>query len=327
MTDEADLLHRRGLKLGHLHLIAELAETGQLGLAALRLGMAQPAASRLLAEMERIAGQELCLRTGRGMVLTPAGEALAQRAARVRLEMRDAARELAELGHGGTGQVRIGAVTAPALEIVLPVLRAFRLTHPGVTVDVAVSPSETLCEQLMAGHIDFALGRLPASGPQRELLAMQEIGDEPVTLLVRRDHALLSGPAPDPARLLEFDWVIPGGDSPLGRAVLARLDQLGLPAPARRLSTASFLLTLALIQQSNAIAPLARAVADQFARGPDAPYAEVPVDLGIVVAPYGLLTRQGATLPPAARLVSQAMLAAARRAAARDSATERADGL
>lgn len=313
MTEDRDSLQRRGLKLGHLRLLAELAETGQLGMAALRLGIAQPAASRLLAEMERIAGQELCLRTGRGMVLTPAGAALARRAERVRLEMRDAARELAELGGGGTGRVRIGAVTAPALEIVLPVLRSFRLTHPGVSVDVAVSPSDTLCGQLAAGQIDFALARLPETGPERELLAMQDIGDEPVTLLARRDHPLVAAGPPPPARLLEFDWVIPGGDSPLERAVLARLAALGLPAPPRRLSTASFLLTLALIQQTNAIAPLARAVADQFARGPDAPYAELPVNLGIVVAPYGLLTRKGAILPPAARLLAQAILAEARR--------------
>lgn len=315
MLEERDNLQRRGLKLGHLQLMAELAETGQLGLAALRLGIAQPAASRLLAEMERIAGQDLCLRTGRGMVLTPAGQALARRAGRVQMEMRDAARELAELGTGGTGQVRIGAVTAPALEIVLPVLRSFRLTHPGVSVDVAVAPSETLCAQLLDGQIDFVLGRQPAGGAGQELLVMEEIAAEPVALLVRRDHALLARDRVLPAHLLDYDWVIPGGDSPMGQAVLARLADLGLPPPPRRLSTASFLLTLALIQQSNAIAPLSRAVIDQFARAADAPYAELPLDLGIVVAPFGLLTRRGTILPPAARLLSQAMLEAGRKPA------------
>lgn len=316
MFEERDSLQRRGLKLGHLQLMAALAETGQLGLAALRLGIAQPAASRLLAEMERIAGQDLCLRTGRGMVLTPAGQALATRAARVQMEMRDAARELAEMGTGNTGQVRIGAVTAPALEIVLPVLRSFRLTYPGVSVDVAVAPSEALCAQLLDGQIDFVLGRLPVSGPGRELLQLEVIGDEPVALLVRRDHALLGQDRVLPAQLLEYDWVIPGGDSPMGQAVLTRLADMGLPPPPRRLSTASFLLTLALIQQSNAIAPLSRAVIDQFARTADAPYAELPVDLGIVVAPYGLLTRRGAILPPSARLLAQALLNAGRRRAA-----------
>ena len=68
---EADSLLRRGLKLSHLRLLSALAETGQLGLAADRMAIAQPAASRLLAEVERITGQPVQLRTGRGITLTP----------------------------------------------------------------------------------------------------------------------------------------------------------------------------------------------------------------------------------------------------------------
>ena len=69
----------------------------------------------------------------------------------------------------------------------------------------------------------------------------------------------------------------------------------------QRRATSSFLLTLALVQQSNAIAPLARAVCDRFAGREDAPYAILPVDLGIVVEPFGLLTRTNAILTPVAR--------------------------
>ena len=100
-----------------------------------------------------------------------------------------------------------------------------------------------------------------------------------------------------------YDWVLPGVECPLTQAVLARLAELGLPRPSQRLSTASFLLTLALLHQSNVVAPLAQAVADQFARGPDAPLVQVPVDLGIEVAPYSLLTRKGARLTAAAETV------------------------
>ena len=54
MIGPTDLL-RKGLKLSHLRLMAGLAETGQIGLTAAQMGIAQPAASRLLAEVERIA--------------------------------------------------------------------------------------------------------------------------------------------------------------------------------------------------------------------------------------------------------------------------------
>jgi len=52
---------------------------------------------------------------------------------------------------------------------------------------------------------------------------------------------------------------------------------------------------------------LARAVCDRFA-GPGSPYEILPVDLGIVVDPFGVLTRAGAILTPvAARLVGMVL--------------------
>ena len=302
MSDADDLL-RRGVKLAHLRLMAALAETGQLGLAAELMGVAQPAASRLLAEVERITGQPVHQRTGRGITLTPMGMALARRAARVVTELRDAGREIAEIASGGSGHVRIGSVTGPALERVLPALRTARLAMPGVTTEVVVAPSDLLGQQLLSGRLDFALGRMP-EGMAGQLHQSAPIGVEPVALMVRRGHRLAQLGRVEPLDLMGFDWVLPGPEALLTRAVTDRLAALGLPRPSQRLSTASFLLTLALIQQSNAIAPLARAVCDRFA-GPGSPYVILPVDLGIVVEPFGLLTRAGAILTPvAARLAA-----------------------
>jgi DNA-binding transcriptional LysR family regulator len=294
---ETDLL-RRGLKLSHLRLLAALLETGQLGLAAARLGVAQPAASRLLAEVERITGHPVHSRTGRGLTLTPTGQALAHRAARIVTELHDAEREVAEIAGGKSGHVRIGSVTGPALDRVLPALRTARLALPSVTAEVVVAPSDLLGQQLLSGRLDFAIGRMP-EGMAEDLTLSAPLGDEPVALMVRRGHRLASLPRLAPEDLMAFDWVMPGPDALLTRTVIARLRAIGLPAPAQRLSTSSFLLTLALIQQSNAIAPLARAVCDRFA-GRDSPYVILPLDLGITVTAYGLLTRTGATLTPAA---------------------------
>jgi DNA-binding transcriptional LysR family regulator len=300
MTAGPDSLVQRGLKLSHLRLLAALADTGQIGLAADRIGIAQPAASRLLAEVEQIAGAAVHLRTGRGVALTPVGEALARRAQRIQMELRDAARDMAEVASGAVGHVGIGAVTGPALDRVLPVLRTVRMAQPQLTVEVIVATSDILCQQLLAGRIDFAIARLPETS-DRALLDSRVIAPEPVLLLARRGHPLDGRATIQPQELLAYDWVMPGPESILCRAVLARLRAHGLPHPPQRLSTASFLLTLAVLQQSNAIAPLASAVATSFAQGPDAPYVLLPVDLGIEVEPYGLVTRRGMALTPAAR--------------------------
>lgn len=297
---DPDSLLRKGLKLSHLRLLHALAETGQIGTAADRLSIAQPAASRLLAEVERISGQPVHIRTGRGITLTAMGEALARRAARVVTELRDAEREIAEIASGGSGHVRIGSVTGPALDRLLPALRTARLALPGVTVEAIVAPSDLLGQQLVAGRLDFAVGRMPA-GMDSQLALSAPIDSEPVALMVRRGHRLAMQDRINPAELMDYDWVMPGPDALLTRAVLARLRELGLPQPQQRLSTPSFLLTLALIQQSNAIAPLARAVCERFGSAPDAPYVILPLDLGITVEPFGLLTRRGAILTPVAR--------------------------
>ena len=308
MLSKPDILLQKGLKLSHLRILAALAETGQISLSAAQIGITQPAASRLLAEIEGIVGAPVHSRTGRGVTLTLMGQALAERAQRVQLELREAARELAEIAAGGVGHVRIGSVTGPALDRVLPALRTARVAQPSVTVEVIVATSDILFQHLLAGRIDFAIGRPPV-GPGSLLLEHRVIAGEPVSLVIRRGHPLDGHPDLTAKDLLDFDWVMPAPDSLLSRTVLARLRAHGLPPPPQRLSTASFLLTLALLQQSNAIAPLASAVAETFTRAPDAPYRILPIELGIVVEPFGLMTRIGMALTPVARSLADGILA------------------
>ncbi|QYK41008.1 MAG: LysR family transcriptional regulator [Paracoccaceae bacterium] len=296
------MLLRKGLKIAHLRLFALLAETGQVGAAAEAMGMTQPAASRLLSEAEGIAGTPLHLRTGRGIALTPAGAALARRAARVLIEVEDAGRELDEIAEGRAGLVRLGAVTGPALELVLPALADAQRELPGLRVEVVVGPSDVLTDGLLSGRLDFALARLPEDGGNGGAgpLLFQPVGTEPVALVVRRGHPLAGVSKVPPGALMHYDWVMPGPDAILRRSVVARLRALGLPDPPGRVATASFLLTFAILDGSDAIAPLARAVANRFAGRPDAPFAALCEDLAIEVPAFGMLTRAGAGLTPSA---------------------------
>jgi DNA-binding transcriptional LysR family regulator len=302
------MLLRRGLKMAHLRLLAALGATGQMGAAAAQMGITQPAASRLMAEVERISGAVLHQRTGRGLVLTPGGAALARRAAQVLIEIEDAGRELAEIAGGQGGQVRLGAVTGPAMDRVLPAMTRLRATEAPLQVEVVVATSDVLCAQLLAGRLDFALARLPP-GDDAARLRFVHLGSEPVRLLVRRGHPLLAMCTVGTTELMAHDWIMPPAGSILHRTVVDRLRLLGLPQPPGMLTTSSFLFTLALLQQSDAIAPLARAVTDRFATDPDAPYVVLPADLGIEVAPYGLITRVGAGLTPAAERVLALVMA------------------
>ncbi len=106
--DSAERLIGRGLKLNHLRLVAALAETGQLTSAGRALRLAQPAASRLLAEAESIAGHRLCERLPKGVTMTAAGDALARRARSALAEIAEAGREIGDVAEGRLGSVRHG---------------------------------------------------------------------------------------------------------------------------------------------------------------------------------------------------------------------------
>lgn len=307
----SDALLRKGLKLSHLRLLASLVDAEQLTQAAAEIGITQPAASRLVAEIEQIVGAPVHERTGRGIGLTALGRALALRAQRVRMELDDAARDLAEISKGGVGHVRIGAVTGPALDRVLPALQSERLLHPNVSVEVIVLPSDMLCEQLLAGRLDFAVARLP-EGPRAEPLAFIPIETEAIALIARHGHPLLRRKTPlSGLDVLAYDWVMPGPESLLTRTVIARLQNLGLPQPSHRLLTASFLLTLAVLQRSDAIAAVARSSAEQFATGDTAAFDLLPLDLGIDVEPFGLITRERVSLTPASQRFADLILSPA----------------
>lgn len=299
----------RRLKPIQLRLLSELGHDAALGLAATRIGVAQPAASRLLTEMEELLGLPLRERHGRGLRLTPVGKALARRAIRIEIELADAARDLAEAASGRAGVVRVGSVTGPALSLVMPTLIALQRALPDFRAEVTVGTSILLGDLLREGRLDFALAR---PGPGETQLEARVIAGEPLSLVVRRGHPILARPDITVEDLLRHDWVMGDDETLLTQTVVSRLAELGLPVPHRRISTSSFLFTLALLNQTDAIAPLATAVVDSFAGNPSVPFVSLPVNLGLSVAPFSLVTRTGAQMTASSQRLIDGILAEVR---------------
>ena len=200
----------------------------------------------------------------------------------------------------------MGSVTGPALSLVLPVLIQLQEALPDFRAEVTVATSITLCDLLREGRLDFALARL---APGETQLEARVIAGEPLSLVVRRGHPLLVLPQISVDDLLRHDWVVGDDETLLTQTVIARLSELGMPLPRRRISTSSFLFTLALLNQTDAIAPLATSVVDSFAGNPSVPFVSLPVDLGLSVAPFSLVTRAGAQMTPSAQRLIDAIRA------------------
>ena len=148
----------------HFSLIRAIADYGQLSLAANALSITQPAASRMLAEIERHVGASIFARTPKGMEPTAIGCALARRAENLLEEIREAAREVDAIRRGLTGTVRVGAVTGGAVAFVVPAIQALKTEAGTADIHVEVAPSGPLIADLLSGQLDFVLGRiLPVS--------------------------------------------------------------------------------------------------------------------------------------------------------------------
>ena len=114
----------RHLRLRHLRMIDAIATHRQLSRAAEIVAITQRAASRMLAEIETLVGARLFERRAKGMEPTLIGAAVARRARFLTLEMQDISREIDELRSGGSGQVRVGAVTGPAVGYLVTAISA-----------------------------------------------------------------------------------------------------------------------------------------------------------------------------------------------------------
>ncbi|MDZ5699628.1 LysR family transcriptional regulator [Chelativorans sp. M5D2P16] len=301
---QSDFLARRGLKLSHLRLIAALKETGQMSAAAAHLAISQPAASRMAAEMEEILGVPLHSRHARGVVLTAYGERLAMRARAMLQGLDDAAREITEMERGNQGTVSVGAVTGPALDIVLPALRQLRLTHPKISVSVTVDTSDGLAEDLLAARLDFYIGRVLGDVDPRMFLT-KEVEPEPISLIARSGHPLTRRSPATVEECVAYDWVLQTPSGLLRRTLENFLMARGVALPDKVLSTSSMLLTLGYISQSNAIAPIAKAAATFYGReeGLNGRIVELPLETEITVAPYSLVQHAERPLSPSSQVL------------------------
>jgi DNA-binding transcriptional LysR family regulator len=187
----------------------------------------------------------------------------------------------------------------------MPAILDLQENHPDIHVEVTVATSITLCDQLRDGSLDFVLAR---PGATDTMLEARRIGDEPLSVAVRRGHPLLLRAEMHPRDLLNYDWIMGPDDTLLTQTVMARLAELRLPAPKRRISTSSFLFTLAVLNQTDAIAPLARPVVESFSGNPSMPFVALPINLGLSVTPFSLVTRIDTKLTPSAHRLADAIL-------------------
>lgn len=302
------------LKFNHMRLVAAIAEHGQIGLAAHALSLTQPAASRMLAEIEALTRARLFTRHPRGLEPTELGRVFVRRAQAMLTEMRDMLQELEEVRAGDTGVASAGAVTGGAMGYLVPAIHALKAMTPSAEITVDVSPSDQLIRDLLAGKLDFALARIPPGIEAREF-DIYKARTERVDLLVRRGHPLTGRRIEDLAELRDCPWVIQASGTPIRQAVEAAFHNVQVEMPRDVTNTPSLLVMLAMIASSDSICPVASEVTELLT-GPTiaGQFAVLEIPEAIVVSPYYLLSIRKRQLSPVAERLKTLVLAELERA-------------
>ncbi|MFJ7043679.1 LysR family transcriptional regulator [Streptomyces sp. JV178] len=145
------------LDVRRLHLLRELDRRGTIAAVAEALTFTASAVSQQLSVLEREAGVPLLERSGRRVVLTPAGRTLVTHADAVLERLELAVSELAGAREGIGGPLRIGTFPSGGPAIVPATLAELAQRHPALEPMVQEIDSTRVSDRLRAGELDVAL--------------------------------------------------------------------------------------------------------------------------------------------------------------------------
>ncbi|MDR6857851.1 LysR family transcriptional regulator [Variovorax guangxiensis] len=307
MTNYTHWFIRARLKTRQLLLLVALAEEGNIHRAAQVLNMTQPAASKLLKDLEDVLEVPLFERLPRGMRPTWYGECMIRHARMALASLNEAHDELMALKAGRFGQVSVGTITAPGLTLMPPAIAIVKRDQPNLRVALEIETSAVLMERFEQGKLDILVARLSAEHDKAKL-HYEPLTEEPVSALVRPGHPLLAMTGLTLRDLVGAGWIVPPSGSVLRHRFELMFREEGLAPPINVIETSALLFITRMLQQSDMLAVLATDVARYYAA--HGLGAVLPVAVPCHMDAFGIITHTDRLLSPAAKVMMRALKAA-----------------
>lgn len=295
------LLNR--LRMRQVALILAVGEHGTLRKASAELGMTQPAATKMIQELESALGQKLFERVGRGQKLTPAGTSVLGYFTGMRGTLASMTRELAELQLGSSGRLSVGSIMAPSPTLLTHAIIALKKAYPLLSLDVTLDTSDRLFDLLREGVLDVAIGRI--RGEQRADYVFTPLENEELAVVVGVQHLLASRKTVAFASLLDYPWILQPTGSPMREVLEQEFRMQQAPLPRGLIETASILTTTNLIAETNMIGVVPLSIADTYAR--HGLLRVLPCPIRHKMESFGSITRRDRPLSEATRFFLAAL--------------------
>ena len=193
------------ITLNQLQSFLAVAREGSVSGAAEKLYVTQPSISAAVSALSRELEVDLTERVGRGIGLTPAGEAFRPYAADVLglIEQgKQAAREAADVS---MRSLRLVAVATAAEYVVPALLRSFHRLYPEINLSLEVANRANVFERVLEHEVDVAIAGRP---PDDERIAGLAFLKNEIALIVAPDDALAGGRPVRPEQLADRVWLM-----------------------------------------------------------------------------------------------------------------------
>jgi DNA-binding transcriptional LysR family regulator len=145
--------------LPQIEAFLEVARRQNLSQAAKQLFVSQPTLTARLQGLEASLGEQLFVRTRRGMRLTEAGEAFLPFAEHAVRALADGRERLAELRRGAAGRLVVGAPPTVATYALPGLLARFHAEHPSVRLTVKTGTSEEILDMVLHDQVQLGIMR------------------------------------------------------------------------------------------------------------------------------------------------------------------------
>ncbi len=284
------------MELRDIEYFAVVAEHGHVGRAAVVLGLGQPALSKSLRRLEQAVDARLLTRTSKGVELTPAGAALLSRVRQLRLALDDVSHEIADIGRGRVGHLRIGTAGAFIEHPVSEACRTMMQKAPEVTFAVMVETLEVMLPALLRGELDMAV--LGVSAVPHENLIQEHLFDDEFVIITSMNHRLTGSKRVAIADLARERWVLSAPRTLASQKVFRAFETNGLPQPRVAVRTPSLPLRDILVASTDLLGYSSTRVAR--AALPHVRLAEIRVKELEWIRRVGVIYRKDSYLSPVA---------------------------
>lgn len=177
----------RNPSLRQLEALSAVIETGTVSGAAEVLYISQPAASKLIRDIEADTGLELFERESGRLVPTGLGMQLYEEVDRVLGGVNQLGRAVKAIRRENRGQVLIGTMPGLSGPFLCRVLARFRIQYPEVYVAIEARSSQYLAEAVLQRRLDLAIIHSRSGRPS---LQSEPLHNQPMVCILPKGHRL-----------------------------------------------------------------------------------------------------------------------------------------